>query len=102
MFALHGRTHLFFRHHNWLFQHDPDDTLVQRGCGQRSQVGPVVEAAGQEALWVEALEVCDAFLQQKHRDNVACVTGEEISLKEWLNLEGTTARISTLALNFTM
>lgn len=81
MFAQHKRTrtHLFFRHRNWLFQHNPDDALVQRGRGQRSQVGPVVEAAGQEALWVEALEVRDGTLQHKHQDNVARITGKEIS-----------------------
>lgn len=38
-----------------------------------------MEAAGQEALWVEALEVCDATLQHRHQDNVARITGKEIS-----------------------
>lgn len=51
---------------------------MQRGRGQRAQVGPVVEAAGQEALWVEALEVGDAPLQHEHGDNVARVTGEDL------------------------
>lgn len=52
---------------------------MQRGRGQRSKVGPVVEAAGQEALWVEALEVGHASLRHKKQDNGARMTGEEIS-----------------------
>lgn len=101
MFAWHTRTHLFLRHRNRLFQHDPGDALVQRGRGQRSQVGPVVEAAGQEALGVEALEVCDASLRHDRRDNMARVTGEQVS-KGRPDLEGTTAGMSALALNLTM
>lgn len=59
-------THLLFRHYHGLLDHNPDDALVQRGGGQGSQVGPVVEAAGQEALGVETFEICNTALKQEY------------------------------------
>lgn len=56
---------------------------MQRWRGQRSQVGPVVEAAGQEALWVEALEVRDGTLQE----SVTSMTGKEIPKICWTSNE---------------
>lgn len=39
-------THLFFWHCDCLLEDDPGDALMQRGCGQRPQVGPIVKATG--------------------------------------------------------
>lgn len=46
-----------------------------------------MEAAGQKALGVEALEVRDASLQHDRRDNMASVAGEQISKTAMISKE---------------
>lgn len=46
---------------------------MQGGCGQGSQVGPVVEAAGQQALGVETFEIGDTTLKQKLKKETAFI-----------------------------
>lgn len=52
-----GRTHLPLRDPDGLPEHNPSDTLTERGCGQGARIGPVVSAGRQQALGVKAAEL---------------------------------------------
>lgn len=88
-----GRTHLPLRDSDGLPEHNPSNTLTERGCGQGAGIGPVLQAGGQEALGVEVVELglgilgrmgtqelAQSFYQNQPSSFLACCCRQDLVL----------------------